>query len=200
MNINRFMSGHMDAMARSNRFDIEIYGPAGIRSRGIRCTSVTTPSKTITTVAHNYGGATPDTKYPQKVEYENVITCSFMLDHTYEDRQMFEIWQGMIYDDAYNLSYPESYYGTIKITQLGVDGFALYSVVCHDAYVTKVGGLGFDASTEGTIQKFEVEFAFRTWSSEFENTPSGLLGGLFKKFSRKIAGKVKKKFSDKLFG
>ena len=50
------------------------------------------------------------------------------------------------------------------------------------------------------IQKFDVEFSFRTWSSSFENTPSGLLGGLFKKFSRKISSKVNKKLSDKLFG
>ena len=199
MNINRFMNGHMDAMSRTDRYTVEIHGPKGIRSRGIRCTAVSLPAKTITTVAHNYGGATPDRKYAQKVEYDNAISCSFMLDHTYEDRQMFELWQGLIYDDAYNLSYPESYWGSVKITQLGVDGLPVYSVTCHEAFVSKVSGISFTAETMG-IQKFDVEFSFRTWSSSFENTPSGLLGGLFKKFSRKISSKVNKKLSDKLFG
>ena len=44
------------------------------------------------------------------------------------------------------------------------------------------------------------EFKFRTWSSSFENSPSGLLGGLFKKKMRKLRSKADRKINDKLFG
>ena len=49
MHINRFMGAHIDDMARSNYFDVEIHGPKGIRSRGMRCINVAAPSKIITT-------------------------------------------------------------------------------------------------------------------------------------------------------
>ena len=48
--------------------------------------------------------------------------------------------------------------------------------------------------------EFSCTFAFRTWTSSYENTPSGLLGGLFKKFSRKIKTKASTKIEGKLFG
>ena len=99
MNINRFMN-HMDSMSRSDRFNIEIRGPQNIRSRGLRCTAVTTPGKTIATTGKNYGGATPERPYVTGVEYENKITATFMLDTTFEDKQLFELWQSYMYDEA----------------------------------------------------------------------------------------------------
>ena len=48
MNINRFM-GHIDQMARKNRFEVDIFMPAlDLRIRGIRVTTVTAPGKSIT--------------------------------------------------------------------------------------------------------------------------------------------------------
>ena len=41
---------------------------------------------------------------------------------------------------------------------------------------------------------------FRTWQSSYENQPSGLLGGLFNKYSRKLKSKVSTKVESKLFG
>jgi len=199
MNINRFMSAHLDQMARTNRFEVNMFGPSGIASRGVRCTAVTTPDKKIITEDHNYGGATPKRKYAKSVDYTNTITLSFMLDHTYEDRQLIELWQSSIYDEAYNLNYPESYYGSIDITQLGVDNIPVYTCSLHECYPTSVGSISFDASAAAEIQKFDVEFSFRTWSSKFENQPTGLLGGLFNKVSRKLESKIKKQISDKLF-
>jgi hypothetical protein len=50
------------------------------------------------------------------------------------------------------------------------------------------------------MQTFDVTFTFRTWTSSYENAPSGLLGGLFNKFSRKLKSKVKQKVGSKIFG
>ena len=198
MNINRFLN-HMDSMGRKDRFNIEIRGPQNIRSRGLRCTAVTTPGKTLLTTGKNYGGATPERPYVTGVEYENKITATFMLDTTFEDKQLFELWQGYMYDEAYNLQYPDKYHGSVKIDQLGVDNIPLYSVELHEAFPSMVSGVGFSAS-EPAVQTFDVEFSFRTWSSSFENSPSGLLGGLFSKKMRKIRSRLDKKVNDKLFG
>ena len=198
MHINRFL-GHMDSMSRSDRFDIEIRGPASIRSRGIRCTAVNIPSRTMTTTRHSMGGAYPDRPYVTGVEYENDVTCTFMLDSTYEDKQMMELWQSYMFDEAYNLQYPDTYHGQVIISQLGVDNQPVYTVELHEAFPTTVGGVAFSA-TETAIQTFDVTFNYRTWSSAYENSPGGLLGGLFKKFSRKITSKLDKKINDKLFG
>ena len=56
-----------------------------------------------------------------------------------------------------------------------------------------------DASASNTPQTFTANFAFRTWSSSFENSPSGILGSLFRKVSRKVKTKVRKKLGDSLF-
>ena len=201
MQINRFMGAHLDQMARNNRFEVRLHGPpgSGINNRGMRCTAVSVPNKTIETEAHNYGGGTPDRKYAKKVIYENEITLTFLLDHTYEDRQQVEMWMSTIHDEAYNLNYPESYHGSIEITQLGVDNIPVYEVKCHEAFPTSLGNLAFGMEEAG-IQTMEVTFTFRTWSSSFENSPTGLLGGLFNKYSRKLQSKIGKKINDKLFG
>ena len=140
MHINRFL-GHMDSMSRSDRFDIEIRGPASIRSRGIRCTAVNIPSRTMTTTRHRMGGAYPDRPYVTGIEYENDVTCTFMLDSTYEDKQMMELWQSYMFDEAYNLQYPDSYHGQVIISQLGVDNQPVYTVELHEAFPTTVGGV-----------------------------------------------------------
>ena len=198
MNINRFLN-HMDSMGRKDRFNIEIRGPQNIRSRGLRCTTVSTPGKTMVTTGKNFGGASPERQYLTGIEYENKVTATFMLDTTYEDKQMMELWQSNMYDEVYNLQYPENYHGSVKIEQLGVDNIPIYSVELHEAFPTNVTGVGFSAS-EPAVQTFDVEFTFRTWSSSFENSPSGLLGGLFYKKMRKLRSKADRKINDKLFG
>ena len=199
MHINRWIKSQMDSMSRTDRFSVQIFQPnINLRIRGLRGTAVNIPMKTMKVSRQSFGGGTPEAPYVTGVEYENDVTCSFMLDSTYEDKQKFELWQSYMYDEAYNLQYPESYYGSVEISQLAVDNQPVYTVKLHDAFPSVVGGVSFTA--EAGIQSFDVTFNYRTWSSSFENSPSGLLGGLFKKFSRKITSKLDKKVNDKLFG
>jgi len=201
MNINKFMI-NMDNMSRSDRFEVELFGPpgTGIRSRGIRCTSVSIPAKSVAVVTNSYLSAGPKTSYADMIDYGGSVDLTFMLDHTYEDRQKIELWQSFIYDDAYSLQYPDKYFGAIKIRQLGVDGFPIYEVELHQCFPSVINDLTFDSTASQEIQTFSTNFVYRSWSSSFENTPSGLLGGLFNKVSKKITGKINKKISDKLFG
>jgi|TARA_B110000858_G_C17667603_1_gene410322 hypothetical protein len=199
MNINRWKNS-IDAMSRTDRFTIEIHSPmTNIRSRGLRCTAISTPSKTMVSSKSKYGGATPQGSFVDNIEYEQEITCTFMLDSTYEDKQLMELWQSSIYDADYNLQYPDYYKGYVRITQLGVDGHPIYSVQLHSAFPSNVGGVSFSAESSG-IQTFDTTFTYDTWSSSFENTPEGLLGGFFNGQVKKLKSKVNKKLEDKLWG
>ena len=198
MNINRFIS-QIDGMSRTNKFEVQLHGPSGLRSRGIRCTSVSIPPRTVGMIQHRYSSAGPVSNYANEVDYGGTVDLTFVLDHTYEDRQMVEFWQSNVYDEAYNLNYPEQYHGEIVIKQLGLDGIPTYEVKLWQCFPTTVGPITFDAGN-GDIQTFVASFAFRSWTSSFENAPSGLLGGLFKKYTRKLSSKLNKKLSDKLFG
>ena len=71
MHINRFMGAHMDDMARKNRFEIEIHGPKGIRSRGIRCKTVSLPGRQIQTSEHSEYPGGPPRAYPVGIDYDS---------------------------------------------------------------------------------------------------------------------------------
>ena len=87
----------------------------------------------------------------------------------------------------------------MKITQLGQDNLPIYSVELFNCFPDSIGDISLDAAG-GELQKFTVSMAFRSWVSSYENTPSGLLGGLFNKYSRKLKSKVNTKIENKLFG
>lgn len=199
MHINRFKN-HIDSMARSDRFNVEIRASKiDLRSRGLRVSEVNIPGKTMDVQRHGFGGGMPDRPYITGITYENEVTMKFLLDTSMEDKQLMELWQSYMFDEAYNLQYPENYHGQVIIEQLGVDNIPVYSVELHEAFPTVVTGLTMSAgSTE--VQTFDVTFNYRTWSSSFENSPSGLLGGLFNKKMRKIRSKLDNKIQDKLFG
>jgi hypothetical protein len=202
MHINRFIKAHVDNMARKGKYEVEIHGPkdSGIRSRAMRVTAVSIPPLTIDTTQHSPSSAAPPCNYVNNVSYGGEVTMTFMLDHTFEDRELMEQWQHLMFDEVWNLSYPKDYHGTVKITQLGVDDLPIYSVELHEAFPTSLGALVFAAESMNEMQTMDVVFKFRTWTSSYENSPGGLLGGLFNKFSRKLKAKVTTKIGGKIFG
>ena len=194
------MKAHMDDMARTNRFKIELHGPMGIRMRGIRCTGVSIPGRTISTNTHTINQAGPPREHPSSVDYGGKVDLTFMLDTTFEDHQKIAMWNSYIYDEAWGFRYPEEYWGTVKITQFDRQDWPIYEVELLEAWPSSFGELTYDSAGEGAIQTFTCTIQYRTWVSSYENSPSGLLGGLFKKVSRKLGTKIKSKIEGKIFG
>ncbi len=200
MHINRFMKAHIDGMPRTNKYEVEFHGPKNINSRGVRCTAVQMPGRQIIAAEFTEYSGGPMQKYPQKVDYNGgKIDMTFMCDHTMEDRQKIELWQSCMYDEMWQVNYREDYEGTMKITQLGQDNLPIYQVELLNCFPDNLGALDFTAES-GELVKFTVGMTFRTWTSSYENQPSGLLGGLFNKYSRKLKSKVSSKVESKLFG
>ena len=201
MHVNRFMASHVDDMARANRFKVELHGPVGIRMRGIRCTNVSIPGRAIGTKAFTINQAGPPREHPVRVDYGGKLNLTFMLDTTFEDHQKIALWNSYIYDEAWGFRYPEEYWGTVKITQLDRQDQPIYEVELLEAWPSAFGSLDYDSAGEAAgIQTFSCTMQYRTWVSSYENSPSGLLGGLFKKVSRKLGTKIKSKIEGKIFG
>ena len=207
MNINRFI-GHIDQMARQNRFEVDIFCPAiQLRMRSIRCNKAAMPGKTLELSSFNKIPSGAPDHVVKGIKYDDNVVLGFMLDSTFEDRQSIELWQNHIYFDDYSIRYPKAepedtnggYLGTVVIRQLAQDGNSIYEVQLEDAFPTVLSALSF--SNEGSaIQTFDVTFTNRTWHSSYENTPSGsILGALFNKHSRRLKSRIRQKVEDKVF-
>ena len=207
MNITRFM-GHLDQMARQNRFEVEIFAPAiQLRIRGVRCTKAVMPGKTLEVESFKVIPAGWAKQTIKGITYPQEVTLSFMLDSTLEDRQKIELWQEYMYDDDYSMRYPHNhtkdgekgYLGTVVIRQLDKGGSSIYEVQLEDAFPQSMSNLSLDAGS-AAIQTFDVTFNYRTWHSSYENSPSdSILGALFQKGSRKLKSKIRKKAEDRIF-
>ena len=202
MKISRFM-GHIDAMARQNRFEVEIFAPKlDIRIRGMRVSKATIPGRKITTESYSEIPSGPTRKYLQKVEYDQEVTLTFLSDNTLVDRMAIETWMEDMYDFDYAMKYPyadNGYLGTVILRQLDRSDMPIYEVKLIDAFPEVLTGFSLDSSSSA-IQTFDVTFGYRYWTSAYENAPeNSILGALFKKAGRKIRGKVKSKIEDKVF-
>ena len=202
MRINRFM-GQIDAMARQNRFECEIfYKGRDVRIRGMRVSKATVPGRKFTTESYSEIPGGPARKYLQKVEYDPEVTVTFLTDSTLEDRQAIEAWMEDMYDFDYAMKYPyadNGYLGTVILRQLDRSDMPIYEVKLIDAFPEVLTGFSFDSSSSG-IQTFDVTFGYRYWTSSFENAPANsILGELFKKAGRKLRGKATKKVEDTIF-
>ena len=202
MKISRFM-GHIDAMARQNRFEAEIFMPKlDIRMRGMRVSKAAMPGRKVITETYSEIPAGPTRKYLKQVEYNQDITLTFLGDSTLEDRQVIELWLDYMYDSSYGMKYQyadNSYLGTVILRQLDRADMPIYEVELIDAFPETLSGLSLDSSSSA-IQTFDVTFGYRYWTSKYENEPENtILGALFKKAGRKLRSKATRKVEDKLF-
>ena len=202
MKINRFM-GHIDAMARQNRFEVEIFMPAlDIRMRGLLVSKAVMPGRKITTETYSEIPSGPNRKYLQKIEYDQDITLTFLGDSTLDDRMAIENWMEYMYDGSYAMKYlyaDNGYTGTIILRQLDRADMPIYEVELIEAFPETMSRLSLDSSSSA-IQTFDVTFGYRMWTSKYENSPgNSILGALFNKAGRKLRAKATRKVEDKLF-
>ena len=132
MRINRFM-GQIDAMARQNRYEVEIFMPAlEIRMRGLRVSKAVIPGRKITTESYSEIPGGPTRKYLQRIEYDQEVTLTFITENTLEDRQMIETWMESMYDGDYAMRYLHNddgtagYAGTVFLRQLDRSDFPIF--------------------------------------------------------------------------
>ena len=179
---------NFDQGARANRFHVEFQLPTAFgggdagRNMGLRVESCELPGREIETKEWSEYGQTR-LMPTGKVMGGGTTTMSFICDQSFADRLILETWNEMVYTtkDEGTIEHPvfayyEDYIGSIEIQQLRSDSKATTSrddskgialtYTLHEAYPVSFEAQTLDAAS-ADILKFSVTFAYRNWSSEY---------------------------------
>jgi hypothetical protein len=190
LSIDKFRSV-MDSGARTNRYLVDIHCPklGDISIEGLRCISATLPGRQLeTTDFSEYG---PIRKMPFNVGNDGgQISFTFLCDSSFTDRFIIEAWQTLIYSGETEANvgssvnpqfmYYNDYIGEIDITQLRLDGGNALTYNLTEAYPVSFSPQPLSYETSDDIMKFEVDFAFRTFTTQYTNRDEGFIDGLNK--------------------
>ena len=203
MKIERFKA-QIDNLQRANRYNVAMFGTGakngGLAIRGIKCDSATLPGKGFFTVEESEYG--PKRAIPHKPQYD-AFDCSFILDNSFEDREILELWMGTINGNAegnFHSRFHDDYTGIIMVEALDKQDNVNYRCVMTDAFPVQLGVINL-GNENGDITKFNAQFRYRYWHGEFTNSkPSNLFMGFMDKHLSKFSNKIKGKIEDKIFG
>jgi|TARA_B100001093_G_scaffold492276_1_gene533241 hypothetical protein len=203
MKLERFKA-QIDNLQRGNRYNVAMFGTGakngGLSIRGIKCESATLPGKGFFTVEESEYG--PKRAIPHKPQYD-AFDCSFLLDNSFEDRELIELWMSTINGNAegnFHSRFHDDYTGIIMVEALDKQDNVNYRCVMTDAFPVQLGVVNL-GNENGDITKFNAQFRYRYWHGEFTNSkPSNLFMGFMDKHLSKFSNKIKGKIEDKIFG
>ena len=134
------------------------------------CNKVTMPARDINTktVLH-YG---PRREIPYAYSFNGQIGCTFYGDKFLRQRDFFEKWQTMIFDEnSHHMNYYDTYIGTIDIYQLGSFSAAedrdriTYAVRLYECYTETIGSLEYDYGATDQPVQVPISFKYRRWEN-----------------------------------
>jgi hypothetical protein len=101
-----------------------------------------------------------------------------------------------MYTDDFAIRYPlepgTGYVGEVVIKQLDRGGNVIYEVTLHEAFPQLLGPQALDMDSSA-ISTFDCTFGYRTWSSAYENTPTGsILNRISDKVQKRIKTRVRR--------
>ena len=203
MKIDRFKA-QIDDLQRSNRYNVSMFGTgaknSGLAIRGIRCESASLPGRGFFSVEDSEYG--PKRVIPHKPQYDQ-FDCSFYMTNDMEDRELIEMWQGTINGFSagnFHSRFHDDYRGLIYLEALDKYDKTNYRCAMTDAFPVQLGQVAFGTANTD-IQKFNAQFRYRFWESEFNNSkPSNLFMGFIDKHLNKLENKVRGKIEEELFG
>tara|TARA_B100001057_G_scaffold448510_1_gene488897 strand:+ start:659 stop:1621 length:963 start_codon:yes stop_codon:yes gene_type:complete len=176
------------------------------RNVEMMCNKVTMPARDINSTAVQHYG--PAREIPYAYSFNGQIGMNFYGDKFLRQRQFFEKWQSMIFDEnSHHMNYYDSYIGVIDIYQLG--SFSAendrdritYAVRLYECYPETVSGIEYDYGATDQGVQVPITFRYRNWINlladdvqkatigklqgdvpEMKQAPaSGLFGGLLSK-------------------
>ncbi len=203
MKIDRFKA-QIDDMQRTNRYNVAMFGTgnrnSGLAIRGIKCESASLPGRGFFTIEDSEYG--PKRAIPHKPQYDQ-FDCSFYLTNDMEDRELVELWQSTMNNYSsgnFHSAFHDDYRGIIYLEALDKFDNVNYRCIMVDAFPVQLAQVAFGYATSD-IAKFNAQFRYRFWESEFTNSkPSGLIVGFMDKHLGKLENKVKTKIEDAVFG
>ena len=132
------------------------------------CNKVTMPARDINTktVLH-YG---PRREIPYAYSFNGQISCTFYGDKFLRQRDFFEKWQSMIFDEnSHHMNYYDTYIGTIDIYQLGSFSAAedrdriTYAVRLEECYPEIIGSYDYSYGSTNELINVPITLRYRKW-------------------------------------
>lgn len=203
MKIDRFKA-QIDSLQRPNRYNVSMFGTgaktSGLSIRGLKCDSASLPGRGFFTNEESEYG--PKRAIPHKPQYDQ-FDCSFYMTNDFEERELIELWQSQInsfQSGNFHSRFHDDYTGVILIEMLDKNDFVNYRCIMTDAFPLQLGvvNVGYE---NADVMKFNAQFRYRYWNSEFTNSkPSNLITGYLDKYFSKLGNKVRGKIEDAIFG
>ena len=157
-------------VARQNRFDAMITGPAGAGSPDyatmMLVESVEFPGQTIRTTPDllRFG---PQREVGQAAMYADSMTMTFICRPGLPEKMYFEKWHAQIFNpDTWEINFYKNYVGGIQLHQLDRKDGKRYSIEVFEAYPKTIVAQTYNQSSNDSYQTLSVEFAFRYWTSK----------------------------------
>ena len=171
----------------------------GLSIRGLKCDSATMPGRGFFTQEESEYG--PKRAIPHKPQYDQ-FDCSFYMTNDFEERELIELWQGQVnafQSGNFHSRFHDDYTGVILLEMLDKNDFVNYRCIMTDAFPLQLGviNVGYENTD---VTKFNAQFRYRYWNSEFTNSkPSNLITGYLDKYFSKLGNKVRGKIEDAIF-
>ena len=143
----------------------------------------------------------PKRAIPHKPQYDQ-FDCSFYMTNDFEERELIELWQSQInsfQSGNFHSKFHDDYRGVILLEMLDKNDFVNYRCIMTDAFPLQLGviNVGYENTD---VMKFNAQFRYRYWNSEFTNSkPSNLITGYLDKYFSKLGNKVRGKIEDAIF-
>jgi hypothetical protein len=204
MKIDRFKS-QMDSLQRGNRYNVAMFGTGakvgGLAVRGLKCDSATLPGRGFFTLEDSEYG--PKRVIPHKAQYDS-FDCSFYMTNDFEERELIELWQNNVGgiangNSGFHSRFADDYTGVVYVEMLDKYDNVNYRCIMVEAFPIQLSvvNLGYEVSD---TMKFNAQFRYRYWHSEFTNSkPSNLFVGFMDKHLNKFTNKVKGKIENAIF-
>jgi len=200
--LNEFLGqGRDGGYARTNRFEIMIIPPSGVRGTGSRntanpyvaifntlsgdgslrntifnCESFAIPGKNLVSAPDTnlYG---PEREVVSSMTFGE-ITSTFYLSSDLREKRFFDAWQSLATSSessGFSLGYYNDYVGKIEIHQLDERDDRTYGCELIECFPKTVSDLSVNQSTSTDIQKLSVTWTYRYWKSieDESGTPLG---------------------------
>lgn len=134
------------------------------RDVSILCDSVTMPGRQISTNDVNHH------MLPIKMPYNYInddVTMTFHITNDHYMKKFFDKWVDRMFDrEKMLLKYRSTYVTDIIIQQLDQKDIPVYTCTLKNAYPVTVASYDLNNSSESTLQKLSVTFAYEDWSQE----------------------------------
>ncbi len=187
--------GHSDdGMSRPNKYEVTLFPPSGfrgnksgtgnnkaaglmsllkgngnVRSVGLRCESIELPGRTLDTTPQGnlYG---PERDMVTGYTYADV-TASFQCSSDMRERQYFETWQEMAFnDETWSINYYDNYVGKVHIHTLDEQNNKKFGIELTGCFPKTIGAQSLGYTSNNTYQTLSVTFNFRYWRNLEDET------------------------------